>query len=71
MFNSMLFLEPVKAEDRRANPGLATPAEVAKLPPATFGICGSDPLRDEGILFAKLLHDNGYVLPLSGMQWMC
>ena len=58
-FISMLFPEPPKAEDRRANPGLATAEEVATLPPATFGICGLDPVRDEGLLFAKLLQENG------------
>lgn len=47
-FNSMLFPDgPPGKDDRRANPGLATVEEVKKLPPATFGICGLDPLRDE------------------------
>ena len=58
-FMGLLFRESPKADDRRANPGLATVDEVVKLPPAAFGICGLDPLRDEGLLFAKLLHENG------------
>ena len=58
-FSAMLFPDPTKADDRRANPGLASAEEAAKLPPAAFGVCGLDPLRDEGILFAKLLNDNG------------
>lgn len=58
-FTSMLFPVPPKPDDRRANPSLATAEEVAKLPPATFAICGLDPLRDEGLLYAKLLNENG------------
>ena len=59
-FNSMLFPNgPPSKDDRRANPGLATGEEVQKLPPATFGICGLDPLRDEGLLFAKMLSEHG------------
>ncbi|KAE8319099.1 Alpha/Beta hydrolase protein [Aspergillus transmontanensis] len=45
--------------DRRINPGLATADEVKGLPPTTFGIAGRDPLRDEGLLFAMLLAENG------------
>ncbi len=58
-YNSMLFPESPQSDDRRANPGLATPQEAARLPPATFGVCGLDPVRDEGLLFAKLLQENG------------
>ena len=58
-FNKMLFPTSPDPADRRANPGLATPQEVKGLPPATFGICGLDPLRDDGLLYAKLLHENG------------
>jgi acetyl esterase/lipase len=45
--------------DRRINPGLATADEVRGLPATTFGIAGRDPLRDEGLLFAMLLSENG------------
>ncbi|KAE8349761.1 Alpha/Beta hydrolase protein [Aspergillus coremiiformis] len=45
--------------DRRINPGLATVDEVTGLPATTFGIAGRDPLRDEGLLFAMLLSENG------------
>ncbi|PLN78364.1 Alpha/Beta hydrolase protein [Aspergillus taichungensis] len=48
-----------RLEDRRSNPGYATPEEVRGLPPAVFGVAGLDPLRDEGLLFAKLLSENG------------
>ena len=58
-FNKLLFPTSPDAGDRRANPGLASSEEVKGLPPATFGICGLDPLRDEGLLYAKLLQENG------------
>lgn len=45
--------------DKRLNPGNATAEEVRGLPPTTFGVAGRDPLRDEGLLFAKLLSENG------------
>ncbi|KAJ5650393.1 uncharacterized protein N7484_004116 [Penicillium longicatenatum] len=45
--------------DLRMNPGNATAEEVKNLPPTTFGIAGRDPLRDEGLFYAKLLNDNG------------
>ncbi|KPI37666.1 AB hydrolase superfamily protein B1A11.02 [Cyphellophora attinorum] len=47
------------ANDRRLNIGNATPDEVKGLPATVFGIAGSDPLRDEGLFFAKLLADQG------------
>ncbi|GAQ04004.1 carboxylesterase NlhH [Aspergillus lentulus] len=45
--------------DLMLNPGNATAEQVRGLPPTTFGIAGRDPLRDEGLFFAKLLTDNG------------
>lgn len=59
-FLRMLFPEARPgADDIRANPGLAPDEELKKYPPATFGVCGLDPIRDEGLLFAKRLHENG------------
>lgn len=49
----------MNGSDRRINPGNATAEEVTGLPPTTFGIAGRDPLRDEGLLYAKLLSENG------------
>lgn len=46
-------------DDLRLNPGNATKKEVTSLPPTTFGIAGYDPLRDEGLFYAKLLSDSG------------
>lgn len=59
-FNSMAFQGPTLADDWRANPGLVPAVDIAALPPATFGICGADPLRDEGLIFAKMLQQTGY-----------
>ena len=47
------------AGDRRLNPGNAGPEEVKGLPPSVFGVAGRDPLRDEGLLYAKVLSENG------------
>ena len=46
---------PISATDTKLNPINATPEQVRGLPPAVFGIAGLDPLRDEGLLYAKLL----------------
>ncbi|CAK4026369.1 AB hydrolase superfamily [Lecanosticta acicola] len=60
MFCGLLFPDgPPSLEDRKFNVGNAPPDEVQGLPPATFGIAGLDPLRDEAILYAKLLAENG------------
>lgn len=58
-FNELLSVKQPDPEDRRLNPGYATPEEVRQLPPTTFGIAGSDPLRDEALFYGKLLADNG------------
>ncbi|KAK4102537.1 hypothetical protein N658DRAFT_506170 [Parathielavia hyrcaniae] len=50
---------PVDPEDYVLNPGNMPPEKAAGLPPATFGISGADPLRDEGLLFAKMLAERG------------
>lgn len=47
------------AQERRLNPGYATAEEVSGLPPTTIGVAGFDPLRDEGLLYGKLLAENG------------
>ena len=63
MFMSLLGVVGVKGaeNDLRMNPGNATAEEVKALPPTTFGIAGNDPLRDEGLFYAKVLNDNGLV----------
>lgn len=61
MFMQLLGIYDIKdaGDDRRMNPGNATAGEVKELPPTTFGIAGNDPLRDEGLFYAKLLSENG------------
>lgn len=58
-FTELLKIENPKVDDIRLNPGNATPAQVKGLPPTVFGIAGLDPLRDEGLLYAKLLSKAG------------
>lgn len=56
----------------RLNPGNATAEQVRGLPPTTFGVAGLDPLRDEGLLYADLLSQNGYVVSsLPGVCFYC
>ncbi|KAK3311947.1 Alpha/Beta hydrolase protein [Apodospora peruviana] len=45
--------------DLRLNPGNAKPEQVRGLPPSVFGIAGMDPLRDEGLLYGKMLSEQG------------
>ncbi|KAK1142947.1 hypothetical protein N8T08_007188 [Aspergillus melleus] len=58
-FFSGLLEHPGIETDLRLNPGNATAEQVQGLPPTTFGIAGRDPLRDEGLLYAMLLSENG------------
>ncbi|CAI6081903.1 unnamed protein product [Clonostachys chloroleuca] len=46
-------------EDFRFNTGNASKLQVRGLPPTVFGIAGQDPLRDEGLLYAKKLAEAG------------
>lgn len=48
---------PIDPDDHVLNPGNMPPEKARGLPPATFGISGADPLRDEGLLFAKMLSE--------------
>lgn len=57
MFNELVF--PQVPTELRANPGNASPEQIRGLPPAVFGIAGSDPLRDEGLFYAQLLAESG------------
>ncbi|KAJ4991675.1 hypothetical protein SVAN01_02790 [Stagonosporopsis vannaccii] len=44
-------------KDTKLNIVNATTEEVRGLPPTVFGVAGLDPLRDEGLLYAKLLSE--------------
>ncbi|CAI7622585.1 unnamed protein product [Penicillium discolor] len=59
LFNGLLQVENPDPTDKRLNPGLLSSEEAAMLPPTTLGIAGYDPLRDEGLLYGKLLTENG------------
>lgn len=58
------FIDMLKVPDHDSdnlilNPGNIPPEKAKGLPPATFGVAGMDPLRDEGLLYAKLLAEAG------------
>lgn len=59
LFMDLLKVEAPDVADTRMNPGNATVEQVKGLPPTVFGVAGNDPLRDEGLLFAKLLTEAG------------
>lgn len=58
-FNSLLKVANPDPQDRRLNPAHVSAEVVKRLPPTTMGIAGYDPLRDEGLLYGKLLSENG------------
>lgn len=58
-FVELLKIENADPKDLKINPGNASAEQVKGLPPTTFGIAGLDPLRDEGLLYAKLLSEAG------------
>ncbi len=59
LFMDLLKVEGADEGDRRLNPGLASVEELGGMPPCVFGVAGFDPLRDEGLLFAKRLAEAG------------
>jgi acetyl esterase/lipase len=59
LFGDLLQVENPDPRDKRLNPGLLSPVEARDIPPTTLGIAGYDPLRDEGLLYGKLLAENG------------
>ncbi|CAK7203314.1 hypothetical protein SEUCBS139899_006045 [Sporothrix eucalyptigena] len=62
-FTDMLKIDEAKVreDDTFLSPGNATVEQVKGLPPTVFGICGLDPLRDQGLLYAKLLSEKAGV----------
>ena len=58
-FVGMLGIKDAEAEGLKLSPGNATLEEVKGLPPTVFGITGMDPLRDEGLFYAKMLTEAG------------
>lgn len=58
-FNSLLKTGTPDLRDTKLNIINATSEEVKGMPPTVFGIAGMDPLRDEGLLYAKKLTEVG------------
>lgn len=58
-FTGLLQIKDAAAEGLKLSPGNATPDQVKGMPPSVFGITGLDPLRDEGLLYAKMLTEAG------------
>ncbi|CAO2649223.1 Nn.00g066080.m01.CDS01 [Neocucurbitaria sp. VM-36] len=54
-FMGLLKVDTPDLKDTKVNIVNATAEEVKGLPPTVFGIAGLDPLRDEALLYAKLL----------------
>jgi len=65
LFMDLLKVEGPDAADTRLNPGNASVKQVKGLPPTVFGVAGNDPLRDEGLLFAKRLTEAGVPTDVS------
>lgn len=55
LFTGLLEAEGKDEGDVRMNPGNAGREVVRGLPSSVFGVAGLDPLRDEGLLFTKML----------------
>jgi acetyl esterase/lipase len=58
-FTSLLNIENPNVNDLKINPGNATPEQVEGMPPTVLGVVGLDPLRDEALLYAKMLTEAG------------
>ena len=59
-FTKLLKISKVELSDPKANTLTAATADDVKgMPPTIFGIAGMDPLRDEALLYAKLLAEAG------------
>ncbi|KAH8897964.1 alpha/beta-hydrolase [Thozetella sp. PMI_491] len=67
-FLDLLKCEPLDDADLMLNPGNASPDDVRGLPPTVFGIAGLDPLRDEGLLYAKMLTEAGVATDINLFQ---
>ncbi|KAF4996326.1 hypothetical protein FGRMN_4577 [Fusarium graminum] len=58
-FTGLLKIESPDMNDTKLNPGNAAPEQVKGMPPTVLGIVGLDPLRDEALLYAKMLTEVG------------
>jgi acetyl esterase/lipase len=58
-FTSQLKIENPDVNDLKINPGNASPEQVKGMPPTVLGVVGLDPLRDEALLYGKMLAEAG------------
>lgn len=59
LFMDLLAVEDPDPHDKILNPGNASGEDVKGLPPTFIVVAGLDPLRDEALLYGKLLAENG------------
>lgn len=59
LFTDLLQVPHPDPADTLLNPGNARPDQVQGLPPTVVAACGLDPLRDENLLYAKRLAEQG------------
>ena len=57
LFLGLLGIQGPEESDLRLNPGNANVANMCHIPPTVFGIAGLDILRDEGLFYARKLHE--------------
>ncbi|KAF5973077.1 hypothetical protein FBULB1_8465 [Fusarium bulbicola] len=58
-FTSLLKIENPDVNDLKINPGNASPEQVRGMTPTVLGVVGLDPLRDEALLYGKMLAGAG------------
>ncbi|KAF3005331.1 hypothetical protein E8E14_002943 [Neopestalotiopsis sp. 37M] len=56
---SLLQISNPSEDDLRLNPGYVSTSQARGLPPTIVAVSGQDFLRDEGLLYAKTLHEAG------------
>ncbi|KAJ9418758.1 Alpha/Beta hydrolase protein [Fusarium oxysporum] len=64
-FTSQLKIENPDVNDLKINPGNASPEQVKGMPPTVLGVVGLDPLRDEALLYGKMLAEAGVPTDVS------
>lgn len=58
-FTDLLKVENPDPQDKILSPGNASAEEIKGVPPTVIIVAGLDPIRDEGLLYGKLLAENG------------
>ncbi|RBQ73847.1 hypothetical protein FVER14953_10132 [Fusarium verticillioides] len=68
-FTNLLEIENPDVNDLKINPGNASPEQVKGMPPTVLGVVGLDPLRDEALLYGKMLAEAGCQPVLGAAPW--